>query len=85
MVRKIGNFFKKSENDWLKVTVSLVVSIVMILFFSKILVASYAIPDTLPGTLTSGMGDNSEIISLFDGLDGKELLYLVPYYATDGS
>ena len=82
MVRKIGNFFKKSENDWLKVTVSLVVSIVMLLFFSKILVASYAIPDTLPDTLTSGMGDNSERISLFDGLDGKELLYLVPYYGT---
>ena len=85
MVRKIGNFFKKSENDWLKVTVSLVVSIVMILFFSKTLLVSYSIPDTLPDTLTSGMGDNSERISLFDGLDGKELLYLVPYYATDGS
>ena len=85
MVRKIGNFFKKSENDWLKVMVSLVISVIMVLFFSKTLVISYAIPDTLPNTLTSGMGDNSERISLFDGLDGEELLYLVPYYATDGS
>ena len=86
MVRKIGNFFKKSENDWLKVTVSLVVSIVMILFFSKILVASYAIPDTLPDILTTGMGDVlTDRVALFEeGLSDGEIIALVPYYAYDG-
>ena len=85
MVRKIGNFFKKSENDWLKVTVSLVVSIVMLLFFSKILVASYAIPDTLPDILTSGQNDPTDRVNLFPSLDGEEIIGLNSFYATDSS
>ena len=85
MVRKIGRLFKKDNNDWLKVTVSIVISAVMVMFFSKTVVSSYAIPNTLPNTLTSGMGSNAERISLFDNLYGSEQLNLVPYYATDGS
>ena len=57
----------------------------MVMFFSKTIATSYAIPNTLPDTLTSGMGDNSERVNLFNELYGDELLYLVPYYATSGS
>ena len=85
MIKKISNLFKKGNNDWLKVTVSIVISAVMVMFFSKTVVSSYAIPNTLPNTLTSGMGSNAERISLFDNLYGSEQLNLVPYYATDGS
>ena len=85
MVKKIGNFFKKSENDWLKVTVSLVVSIVMILFFSKTLLVSYSIPDTLPDTLTSGQNDPTDRVNLFPSLDGEEIIGLNSFYATDSS
>ena len=87
MIKRIGNFFKKSENDWLKVTVSLVISVIMVLFFSKTLVVSYAIPDTLPDTLTTGMGDSlADRVTLFEeGLSDNELISLVPYYAYDGS
>ena len=85
MIKKISNLFKKGNNDWLKVTVSIVISAVMVMFFSKTIATSYAIPNTLPDTLTSGMGDNSERINLFNELYGDELLYLVPYYATSGS
>ena len=84
MLKRIGSMFKKSENDWLKVTISIFFSIIMIIFLGKTVVSSYAIPNTLPDTLTSGMGDNSERINLFDELYGDELLYLVPYYATSG-
>ena len=82
MLKKVSKLFKKGNNDWLKVTASIVISAVMVMFFSKAIATSYAIPDTLPDTLTSGMGDNSERINLFNDLDGDELLYLVPYYAT---
>ena len=85
MIKKISNLFKKGNNDWLKVTVSIVISAVMVMFFSKTIATSYAIPNTLPDTLTSGMGDNSERVNLFNELYGDELLYLVPYYATSGS
>ncbi len=85
MLGKIGSLFKKSENDWMKVTVSIIISAVMVMFFSKTVVSSYAIPNTLPNTLTSGMGSNSERITLFEELNGSEQLNLVPYYATDGS
>ena len=85
MIKKVSKLFKKSNNDWLKVTASIVISAVMVMFFSKAIATSYAIPDTLPDTLTSGMGDNSERINLFNDLDGDELLYLVPYYATSDS
>ena len=85
MIKKVGNLFRKGNNDWLKVTVSIVISAVMVMFFSKTVVSSYAIPNTLPNTLTSGMGSNSERITLFEELNGSEQLNLVPYYATDGS
>ena len=81
MIKKISNLFKKGNNDWLKVTVSIVISAVMVIFFSKTVASSYAFE--LPDTLTSGIGSNAERITLFEELDGDEQLNLVPYYATD--
>jgi len=86
MLGKIGSLFKKSENDWMKVTVSIFFSIIMIIFFGKTVASSYAIPTELPDTLTTGMGDvQADRVNLFDGLDGNEIISLVPYYAYDGS
>ena len=86
MLGKIGSLFKKSENDWMKVTVSIFFSIIMVIFFGKTVASSYAIPTELPDTLTTGMGDvQADRVNLFEGLDGEEIIALVPYYAYDGS
>ncbi len=87
MLGKIGSLFKKSENDWLKVTVSIFFSIIMVIFFGKTVASSYAIPTELPDTLTTGMGDTlTDRVTLFsEGLSDEEIISLVPYYAYDGS
>ena len=86
MIKKVGSIFKKSENDWLKVTVSIFFSIIMVIFFGKTVANSYAAPTELPDSLTTGMGDIlTDRVNLFDGLDGNEIIALVPYYAYDGS
>ena len=51
MIKKVGSFFKKSNNDWLNLTVSIVFSIIMIIFFSKTVASSYALPTELPDTI----------------------------------
>ena len=84
-MRKLSNLFAKENNDFIKITVMMLIMIVLIIFFSKVVTNSYAIPNTLPDTLTSGMGNNSERITLFEELEGDEQLNLVPYYATDGT
>lgn len=87
MLGKIGSLFKKSENDWMKVTVSIFFSIIMIIFLGKTVASSYAIPTELPDTLTTGMGDTlTDRVTLFsEGLSDEEIISLVPYYAYDGS
>lgn len=87
MLGKIGSLFKKSENDWMKVTVSIFFSIIMIIFLGKTVASSYAIPTALPDTLTTGMGDAlTDRVTLFsEGLSDDEIISLVPYYAYDGS
>lgn len=86
MIKSIGSIFKKSENDWLKVTISIFFSIIMIIFFGKTVASSYAAPTELPDSLTTGMGDIlTDRVNLFDDLDGDEIIALVPYYAYDGS
>ena len=86
MLGKIGSLFKKSENDWMKVTVSIFFSIIMIIFLGKTVASSYAAPTELPDSLTTGMGDIlTDRVNLFDGLDDDEIIALVPYYAYDGS
>ena len=86
MIKKVGSIFKKSENDWLKVTVSIFFSIIMVIFFGKTVANSYAAPTELPDSLTTGMGNIlTDRVNLFDGLDGNEVIALVPYYAYDGS
>ena len=87
MLGKIGRLFKKSENDWMKVTVSIFFSIIMIIFLGKTVASSYAIPTELPDTLTTGMGDTlTDRVTLFsEGLSDDEIISLVPYYAYDGS
>ena len=86
MIKKVGSIFKKGSNDWLKITVSIVISAVMVIFFSKAVASSYAAPTELPDSLTTGMGDIlTDRVNLFDGLDGDEIIALVPYYAYDGS
>ena len=86
MIKKVGSIFKKSENDWLKVTVSIFFSIIMVIFFGKTVANSYAAPTELPDSLTTGMGNIlTDRVNLFDGLDDDEIIALVPYYAYDGS
>ena len=86
MIRKVSNIFRKSENDWLKVTGSIFFSIIMVIFFGRTVASSYAIPTELPDSLTTGMGDiQTDRVNLFEGLDGEEIIALVPYYAYDGS
>ena len=87
MLGKIGSLFKKSENDWIKVTVSIFFSIIMIIFLGKTVASSYAIPTELPDTLTTGMGDAlTDRVTLFsEGLSDDEIISLVPYYAYDDS
>ena len=86
MIKKVGSIFKKGSNDWLKITVSIVISAVMVIFFSKAVASSYAAPTELPDSLTTGMGDIlTDRVNLFDDLDGDEIIALVPYYAYDGS
>ena len=83
----VRNLFKKSENDWLKVTISIFFSIIMVIFFGRTVASSYAISTELPDVLTTGMGDViSDRVTLFkDGLSDDEIISLVPYYAYDGS
>ena len=83
----VRNLFKKSENDWLKVTISIFFSIIMMIFLGKTVASSYAIPTELPDTLTTGMGDTlTDRVTLFsEGLSDDEIISLVPYYAYDGS
>ena len=87
MLGKIGSLFKKSENDWMKVTVSIFFSIIMIIFLGKSVASSYAIPTELPDSLITGMGDIlTDRVTLFsEGLSEDEIISLVPYYAYDGS
>lgn len=87
MIKRFSSVFKKSENDWLKVTVSIFFSIIMVIFFGKTVAGSYALPTELPDTLTTGMGNVlTDRVTLFeDGLDGDEIISLVPYYAYDGN
>ena len=86
MIKRFSSVFKKSENDWLKVTVSIFFSIIMVIFLGKTVAGSYALPTELPDTLTTGMGNIlTDRISLFDGLYDEEMIALVPYYATDNS
>ena len=86
MIKKVGSIFKKGSNDWLKITVSIVISAVMVIFFSKAVASSYAAPTELPDSLTTGMGNIlTDRVNLFDGLDDDEIIALVPYYAYDGS
>ncbi len=84
-VKNVSNFFKKTNNDWLKVTVSTVIAAVMVIFFSKTVAVSYAIPDTLPDTLTSGQSEPTDRVNLFPTLDGNEIIALNSFYATDSS
>lgn len=87
MIRKVSNIFRKSENDWLKVTGSIFFSIIMVIFFGRTVASSYAIPTELPDSLTTGMGDIlTDRVTLFsEGLSEDEIISLVPYYAYDGS
>lgn len=87
MIRKVSNIFRKSENDWLKVTGSIFFSIIMVIFFGRTVASSYAIPTELPDSLITGMGDIlTDRVTLFsEGLSDKEIISLVPYYAYDGS
>ena len=86
MVKKIGSLFKKGNNDLLKVTLATIISAVMVIFFSKAVVTSYALPTELPDTLTTGMGSNADRINLFPQFTSNaEIIALVPYYATSSS
>ena len=86
MMKKVGKLFKKGNNDWLKVTISIVISAVMVMFFSKTVAGSYALPTEIPDSLTTGMGSNADRVNLFPSLsDDAEILALVPYYATSNS
>lgn len=87
MVNRIGSFFKKTNNDWIKVTISTVIAAVMVIFFSKAVVSSYAYPDSLPDTLTTGQGNvTADRVDLFTSeLVGDESISLIPFYATDGN
>ena len=86
MVKKIGSLFKKGNNDLLKVTLATIISAVMVIFFSKAVVTSYALPTELPDTLTTGMGTNADRVNLFPQFTSdEEILALVPYYATSSS
>ena len=79
MLEKVSRIFKKSENDWLKVTGSIVFSIVMLIVFSKTVANSYAYPTELPDTLTTGMGNViTDRVTLFSsGLPDDEVIYFV--------
>ena len=81
----VSNFFKKTNNDWLKLTVSTIIAAVMVIFFSKTVATSYAIPDTLPDTLTSGQSSVTDRVNLFPTLDDDEIIALNSFYATDSS
>ena len=86
MLRKVGNIFKKGNNDWLKVTISVVISAVMVIFFSKAVATSYALSD-LPDTLTTGQGDvTADRVNLFaNDLFDSEAISLIPFTARSGS
>ena len=80
----VRNLFKKSENDWLKVTISIFFSIIMVIFFGKTVASSYAVSSVLPDTLTSGSsGQPADFVDLFPELTGDETLRYQPFYATD--
>ena len=85
MIKRIGSIFEKSENDWLKVTVSIFFSIIMVIFFGKTVADSYALPTELPDTLTSGStGNPADFVDLYRSeLIGNETLNYQPFYATD--
>ena len=84
MVKKIGEFFKKGNNDWIKITVSVFISAVMVIFFSKTVANSYAIP-SISDTLIAGQGNvTADRINLFPELTADdEVIALIPFYATD--
>ena len=84
MIRKISGIFKKSENDWLKVTVSIFFSIIMVIFFGKTVANSYALSDL--DSLTTGQGDVvADRVNLFPEFADDEQIALVPFYATDNN
>ena len=84
MLGKIDSLFKKSENDWLKVTVSILFSIIMVIFFGKTVASSYAISNTLPDTLTSGQGNPlTDRTNLYPDLPDDEQLSFNSLYAID--
>ena len=84
MIRKISGIFKKSESDWLKVTVSIFFSIIMVIFFGKTVANSYALSDL--DSLTTGQGDVvADRVNLFPEFADDEQIALVPFYATDNN
>ena len=86
MFRNVGSIFKKGNNDWLKVTVSVVISAVMVIFFSKAVASSYAL-SLLPDTLTTGQGNPAtDRVNLFaNELFDEEAITLIPFTASDGN
>ena len=85
MFKSVSNFFRKSENDWIKVTASLFISAVMVIFFAKTVATSYALSG-LPDTLTTDQGHavNDRVDLFSDVLFDNEAISLIPFYATDG-
>ena len=76
--------FKKGKYDFIKITASIVFSAIMVMFLSKTILTSYALPNTAPDTLTSGQNDPiADRVNLFPSLDGDEILALNSFYATD--
>ena len=77
-------FFKKDKYDFIKITASIVFSAIMVMFLSKTILTSYALPNTAPDTLTSGQNDPiADRVNMFPSLDGDEILALNSFYATD--
>ena len=77
-------FFKRDKYDFIKITISILFSAIMVMFCSKVILTSYALPNTAPNTLTSGQNDPiADRVNLFPSLDGEEIIALNSFYATD--
>ena len=80
------SFFKKDKYDFIKITVSILFSAIMVMLCSRVILTSYALPNTAPNTLTSGQNDPiADRVNLFPSLDGEEIIALNSFYATDSS
>ncbi len=79
-------FFKKDKYDFIKITISILFSAIMVMLCSRAILISYALPNTAPNTLTSGQNDPiADRVNLFPSLDGDEIIALNSFYATDSS